>query len=285
MLVTPGSVLPVGSGTKPPTPDRSLEGTRDRGIASTSLTLFGAGTVDGVSNADEIREFLTTWRAKVTPDRAGLPRYGRQRRVPGLRREEVALLAGISVEYYTRLERGNARGVSETVLEGISQALQLDEAEHAHLLDLIRTGNAERPTRRTSMSQRVRPIVQRIVDALTGIAAFVHNGRLDMLYANLLAAALYSEHLRDPVQPPTRRDSCSSTRRRGLSTSNGRASPTTSSRRCTARLVGTRTIGRFQTSSGCSRREVRNSAFAGRATMSASTDPASSASITRLWAT
>src|SRR6266568_9686234 len=96
----------------------------------------------GCERRERGREFLTSRRARVTPERAGLPKYGRQRRVAGLRREEVSLLAGISVEYYTRLERGNARGVSESVLEAVSQALQLDEAEHAHLLDLVRTANA-----------------------------------------------------------------------------------------------------------------------------------------------
>ena len=155
-----------------------------------------------MGDADEIREFLTTRRARLTPARAGLPRYGHQRRVSGLRREEVALLAGISVEYYTRLERGNARGVSEMVLEAISQALQLDDAEHAHLVDLVRTANLERPARRTSAPLQVRPSVRRIVDAITAIPAFVRNGRLDILYANQLAQALYSEHFRDPVRPP-----------------------------------------------------------------------------------
>lgn len=155
-----------------------------------------------MGNADEIREFLTTRRAKLTPERAGLPTYGVHRRVAGLRREEVALLAGISVEYYTRLERGNARGVSDDVLDAVSRALQLDEAEHDHLLDLVRAANAERPPRRTPTPQRVRPSVQRIVDAMTGIPAFVHNGRFDILHANQLATALYSEHFRDPVRPP-----------------------------------------------------------------------------------
>lgn len=154
-----------------------------------------------MSNADDIREFLTTRRAKVTPARAGLPAFGRQRRVSGLRREEVALLAGISVEYYTRLERGNARGVSESVLEAVSQALRLDEAEHAHLLDLARTANSERPPRRTSTPQRVPATIQRLVDAMSGVPAFVRNGRLDYVYANPLAAALYSEMYRDPVRP------------------------------------------------------------------------------------
>ena len=155
-----------------------------------------------MGNQVEIREFLTTRRAKLTPDRAGLPTYGRHRRVAGLRREEVALLAGISVEYYTRLERGNARGVSDDVLDSVSRALQLDEAERAHLLDLVRAANAERPPRRAASPQRVRPSLQRIVDALTGMPAFVHNGRLDILHANQLAMALLSETFRDPVRPP-----------------------------------------------------------------------------------
>src|SRR6266576_2190793 len=106
-----------------------------------------------MNNTEEIREFLTTRRAKITPDRAGLPTFGRHRRVTGLRREEVALLAGISVEYYTRLERGNARGVSEEVLDALSQALQLDDAERAHLLDLVRTANEARAPRRTGTPQ------------------------------------------------------------------------------------------------------------------------------------
>jgi transcriptional regulator with XRE-family HTH domain len=155
-----------------------------------------------MGNADDIRDFLTTRRAKITPERAGLPTYGRQRRVSGLRREEVALLAGISVEYYTRLERGSARGVSDEVLDGVSRALQLDEAEREHLLDLVRTANTERPPRRMSAPQRIRPSIQRIVEAMAGLPAFVRNGRLDILYANPLAAALYSQQFSDPVQPP-----------------------------------------------------------------------------------
>jgi transcriptional regulator with XRE-family HTH domain len=150
----------------------------------------------------EIREFLTTRRARLTPDRAGLPVYGRTRRVQGLRREEVAMLAGISAEYYTRLERGNARGVSGDVLDAVSSALQLDEAERAHLLDLVRAANDERPVRkRATLASTVRPSVRRIVDAMGDMPAFVSNGRLDVLYANALAEALYSEHFRDAVRP------------------------------------------------------------------------------------
>jgi PAS domain-containing protein len=155
-----------------------------------------------MSSADEIREFLTTRRAKLSPELAGVPRYGRKRRVPGLRREEVALRAGISVEWYTRLERGVARGVSEEVLEAIGSALQLDEAERAHLADLVRTANAERPPRRSSTPQRVRPSVARLVDVMGPIPACVTNGRLDVLYANDLAEALFSDVFRDPVRPP-----------------------------------------------------------------------------------
>jgi hypothetical protein len=113
----------------------------------------------------------------------------------------VALLAGISVEYYTRLERGNARGVSDDVLESVSRALQLDEAEHAHLVDLVRTANQERPPRKIATPATVRPSVRRIVDTMSEMPAFVSNGRLDILYANPLAEALYSEHFRDPARP------------------------------------------------------------------------------------
>ncbi len=140
--------------------------------------------------------------SKIRPEHAGLPVYGRQRRVSGLRREEVGLLAGISVEYYTRLERGQARGVSDEVLEAVSRALQLDEAEHAHLIDLVRTANADRASRRPAPRPQLRPSIRRLVDSMPGIAAFVRNGRFDILHANPLATALYSEHFRDPVGPP-----------------------------------------------------------------------------------
>ncbi len=149
--------------------------------------------MDGVNTGDEIREFITSRRAKVTPEEAGLRAYGSRRRVSGLRREEVAMLAGISVEYYTRLERGNTRGVSDDVLEGIARALQLDEAERAHMIDLVRASNAVRPARRHAARSRVRPAVQHILDSMTGAAAFVHNPRLDNLAANQLGYALYSD--------------------------------------------------------------------------------------------
>ena len=149
----------------------------------------------------EIRQFLTTRRAKLTPTQAGLPAYGGRRRVPGLRREEVALLAGISIEYYTRLERGSTRGVSDEVLDGITRALQLDEVERAHLIDLVRTADAARPARGRATPQRVRPSVQRLLDSMTGTAAFLRNGRLDILAANQLGYALYAPAFGDPARP------------------------------------------------------------------------------------
>ncbi|MEV5787539.1 helix-turn-helix transcriptional regulator [Streptomyces sp. NPDC051639] len=151
----------------------------------------------------EIREFLGTRRARVTPEQAGLPLYGgERRRVTGLRREEVALLAGISSEYYTRLERGNATGVSESVIEGIAQALQLDEAERIHLLDLLRGAATTRPTRRRPAQQRVRPAVQRVLDSMAGTPAFILGGRGDILAANRLGRALFAPVYADPVRPP-----------------------------------------------------------------------------------
>jgi transcriptional regulator with XRE-family HTH domain len=147
----------------------------------------------------EIREFLTSRRARITPEQAGLPTFGGMRRVPGLRREEVSLLAGVSVDYYTKLERGNAAGVSETVLDALARALQLDEVERTHLFDLVRA------TQRRTMSRRrprLRPSVQQMLDAITGVPAFVRNAHLDLLGANSLGRALYSEHLDSPHQPP-----------------------------------------------------------------------------------
>lgn len=149
----------------------------------------------------EIREFLTSRRAKITPEQAGLPTYSDNRRVPGLRRGEVALLAGVSVDYYTRLERGNANGVSESVLEALARALQLDEAERAHLFDLARSAHTTIPTRRRPAKQQVRPSVQRLLGSMTGAPAFVRNDRMDILAANRLGYVLYSEMFVDPRRP------------------------------------------------------------------------------------
>lgn len=148
---------------------------------------------------EEIRQFLTTRRAKITPQQAGLTAFGGNRRVKGLRRHEVAMLAGVSVEYYTKLERGNLAGASEQVLEAVARALQLDEAERAHLLDLAKTANAgSRPPRRRR-AQHVRPGVLRLLETMTDAPAFVRNGRLDLLAVNPLARALYSPALENPA--------------------------------------------------------------------------------------
>ena len=159
-----------------------------------------------MDNANDLREFLTTRRARITPEQAGLPVFGhRQRRVPGLRREEVALLAGMSTEYYVRLERGNAKGVSEAVLEGISQALRLDDAERTHLYNLVRTANkGAHPQRRRGpvRAQQVRPGVQQMIDAMTALPAIVQNDRLDLIAANQLGRAFYSEMFAQPQRPP-----------------------------------------------------------------------------------
>ena len=154
-----------------------------------------------VDNRSEVRDFLASRRARITPERAGLPAFGANRRVPGLRREEVALLAGVSVDYYTRLERGNLSGVSESVLEAVAGALQLDEAERAHLLDLAYAANATARSRRRPGQQLVRPSVQRILDAMIGTPAYARNGRRDILAANRLGYALYSEAYLDPARP------------------------------------------------------------------------------------
>jgi len=141
---------------------------------------------------NEISEFLTSRRARITPEQAGLRAFGNRRRVVGLRREEVAMLAGISVEYYTQLERGNVKGVSEDVLEAVTRALQLGEIERTHLFDLTRTAK-QLPTRRRATPVHVRPGVQRVLDTITDGVAFIRNPRADFLTGNRLAYALYAD--------------------------------------------------------------------------------------------
>jgi len=152
-----------------------------------------------VDPSSNIGEFLTSRRAKVTPEQAGLPTYG-QRRVPGLRREEVASLAGVSVDYYKRLERGNATNVSDSVLEALARALQLDDAERAHLYDLVRAANPVAPKPRRRAQQKVRPVVARILDTI-GAPAIVRNSRVDYLAANQLGRALYAPLFESSEQP------------------------------------------------------------------------------------
>jgi transcriptional regulator with XRE-family HTH domain len=126
---------------------------------------------------------------------------GGNHRVKGLRREEVAMLAGISIDYYVRMERGNLAGASESVLDALARALQLDEAERDHLFALARAAGAGRRRRRRILAASVRPAIQQVLDAITDAPAWVRNGRHDILAMNNLARALYSPVLADPRRP------------------------------------------------------------------------------------
>ena len=150
----------------------------------------------------EIQEFLTSRRGRITPAQAGVRTFGSgPRRVPGLRREEVASLAGVSIAYYTRLERGDASGVSDTVLEALSRALQLEDAERSHLFDLVRAQQpVPRTRRRRSAPPTIRPSVQRLLDRIDA-PAYIRNGRMDIVATNRLGEALYSEILLNPRRP------------------------------------------------------------------------------------
>ena len=150
----------------------------------------------------EIREFLTSRRARITPQMVGLNVGTGLRRVPGLRRDEVAVLAGVSVEYYTRFEQGNGKGVSEAVLEGISTALRLDDAEREHLFDLVRAaGTTPKRAAKKPRATTIRPSVQRLLDGMTEVPAIIRNGRLDTVAANRLGVALYSQMYVDGDRP------------------------------------------------------------------------------------
>jgi transcriptional regulator with XRE-family HTH domain len=148
-----------------------------------------------------VREFLVSRRARVTPEQAGIPTYGSDRRVPGLRREEVAMLADVSLDYYTRLERGNIGGASEGVLDAIARALMLDEVERAHLFDLARAASGSRARAASPPPGGVRASVQRMLDAMD-TPAIVHNARQDLVAANRLGRALYAPHFDTDQRPP-----------------------------------------------------------------------------------
>jgi transcriptional regulator with XRE-family HTH domain len=146
-----------------------------------------------VDNRNEVRAFLSSRRAKVSPEQAGIPTYG-SRRVAGLRRGEVAALAGVSVEYYTRLERGTLAGASDSVLDAVARALWLDETETAHLHHLARAAGpapARARARRDNVPE-IRPAIRRVLDSMTGVPAFLRNHRFDILAANPLSMALYA---------------------------------------------------------------------------------------------
>ncbi|MFE4834652.1 helix-turn-helix transcriptional regulator [Arthrobacter sp. NPDC056691] len=155
-----------------------------------------------MTHSDDVRKFLTSRRARITPEEAGLPVYGGNRRVTGLRREEVAMLAGMSIDYYIRLERGNLTGASDSVIEALSRALKLDDAETAHLFDLARAATVSPRARRKRSPQMVRPSVQRVIDAITTAPAWVRNDRGDVLASNELGSALYLDLMAEETTPP-----------------------------------------------------------------------------------
>ncbi|BCJ37086.1 transcriptional regulator [Actinocatenispora thailandica] len=160
----------------------------------------------------QVRDFLISRRARITPEQAGLPAYGGTRRVPGLRREEVALLAGVSIDYYVRLERGNLAGASDAVLDSVANALQLDEAEREHLFALARTAGPATHRRRRPPATTVRPVIQQILDAIGDAPAWVRNARHDILAMNPLARALYAPVLESSAAGATSRRPANTTR-------------------------------------------------------------------------
>jgi transcriptional regulator with XRE-family HTH domain len=159
-----------------------------------------------MNNHAEVRDFLVSRRAKITPQQAGLPDVG-ARRVPGLRRGEVAALAEVSVEYYAKLERGALAGVSPSVLDAIARALQLDDAERAHLIHLAQAANGSsvlaQPRRRPTRRWTPRPSLQWVLDTITAGPAIVRNARMDLLATNHLGRAMHSSlYDRDPNGHP-----------------------------------------------------------------------------------
>jgi transcriptional regulator with XRE-family HTH domain len=234
-----------------------------------------------VETKAEIREFLTSRRGRITPEQAGLPTYG-ARRVPGLRREEVAVLAGVSIQYYTRLERGDMSGASESVLEALARALQLDDAERAHLFDLARAAQPDgaRPRRRQP-KPRIRPEIQWTLDAITGAAAYLGNDRLEILATNQLGRALFCELYATPTRPANHaRFVFLDPRAETFYTDWDRAARETA-RSCARPPAATPTTATSQISSANSRRRAKRSAPIGQRTTCVSTLPRSSTSSTQ----
>jgi transcriptional regulator with XRE-family HTH domain len=158
-----------------------------------------------MDNRAEVRDFLMSRRARLTPQAAGLPAGG-NRRVSGLRRSEVAMLAGVSVEYYAKLERGSIAGASSSVLESVSDALQLDDTERAHLLDLAKAADgipfSGRARRRPVKQSSSRPTLHWTLEAITDGVAFVRNAHQDLLATNALGRAFYSPLIGDGGRTP-----------------------------------------------------------------------------------
>ncbi|OPG03771.1 transcriptional regulator, partial [Streptomyces sp. GKU 895] len=153
------------------------------------------GTLD---RRAELSEFLRTRRARLKPEDVGLPDFGRHRRVPGLRREELAQLAGVSVAYYTRLEQGNGRNVSAEVLDAIARALRLSDAEHAHLTHLAKPKQHKK--KQTARTEQVRGALGQLLDAMEGVPAYITGRRSDILVWNRMAAAVFGDWSELPAQ-------------------------------------------------------------------------------------
>ena len=220
-----------------------------------------------MDNKAEVREFLTSRRAKLSPSDVGLPDVG-QRRVPGLRRGEIAALAGVSVEYYARLERGAIAGASSPVLEAIATALRLNDTERAHLLDLARAADgiptSGRQRRRAAAQTASRPSLHWALAAITEGVAFVRNPRQDLLATNALGRVFYSPLIGDGGRTPNLARSSSSTPPRGTSTPTGTRSRTCASPSCAPKPDATRTTVACRTWSASSPPRARPSAALGR---------------------
>ncbi|WP_328879657.1 helix-turn-helix domain-containing protein [Streptomyces sp. NBC_00299] len=161
-------------------------------------TRGAADTGAGLDPRAELSEFLRSRRARLKPEDVGLPDYGRHRRVPGLRREELAQLAGVSVAYYTRLEQGNGRNVSAEVLDAIARALRLSDAEHSHLTHLAKPKqHKKKPATRT---EQVRPALRQLLDSIDGVPAYISGRRSDILAWNRMAAAVFGDWSELPAQ-------------------------------------------------------------------------------------
>ncbi|MFC9849346.1 helix-turn-helix transcriptional regulator [Streptomyces sp. NPDC060223] len=146
----------------------------------------------------ELSEFLRTRRARLKPEDVGMPDFGRHRRVPGLRREELAQLAGVSVAYYTRLEQGNGQNVSSEVLDAIARALRLTDAEHAHLTHLAKPKQHKK--KQGARQQQVRGALRQLLDTLDGVPAYITGRRSDVLVWNRMAAAVFGDWSELPAQ-------------------------------------------------------------------------------------
>jgi len=146
----------------------------------------------------ELSEFLRSRRARLKPEDVGMPDFGRHRRVPGLRREELAQLAGVSVAYYTRLEQGNGRNVSAEVLDSIARALRLTDAEHNHLTHLAKPKQHKK--RQAARPQQVRGSLRQLLDTIDGVPAYITGRRSDVLVWNRMAAAVFGDWSELPPQ-------------------------------------------------------------------------------------